>query len=113
MNYISFIAIASAVGGLFYYAYFRDRQTASRMLQPAAQYQLNPIPQLRDLFSQSSRRPASIEPARPRNIKESAPLSGVCASCSKNIALPFRCRYCGELFCGDHRMPEDHHCDTF
>ncbi len=24
--------------------------------------------------------------------------------------LPFKCNYCGELFCGDHRLPENHAC---
>ncbi|MDA4129470.1 MAG: hypothetical protein OK457_01745 [Thaumarchaeota archaeon] len=24
--------------------------------------------------------------------------------------LPFRCNYCGEFFCGEHRLPENHAC---
>ncbi len=24
--------------------------------------------------------------------------------------LPFKCNYCGEFFCGDHRLPENHAC---
>ncbi|WP_135612938.1 AN1-type zinc finger domain-containing protein [Methanococcoides sp. AM1] len=29
---------------------------------------------------------------------------------SKTIAIPFKCRRCGELFCKDHRLPEKHEC---
>jgi Zn-dependent protease len=28
----------------------------------------------------------------------------------KKEGLPFRCNYCGESFCGDHRLPENHAC---
>ncbi|HZW56238.1 MAG TPA: AN1-type zinc finger domain-containing protein [Nitrososphaerales archaeon] len=28
----------------------------------------------------------------------------------KGEGLPFRCNYCGESFCGEHRLPENHAC---
>src|SRR5579875_72746 len=28
----------------------------------------------------------------------------------KEEGLPFRCNYCGETFCGEHRLPENHAC---
>lgn len=28
----------------------------------------------------------------------------------KKEGLPFRCNYCGEFFCGEHRLPENHAC---
>lgn len=34
-----------------------------------------------------------------------------CHLCGKqNDGLPFRCSYCGEIFCGEHRLPENHVC---
>lgn len=29
---------------------------------------------------------------------------------SKTIAIPFKCRRCGEFFCAKHRLPEKHEC---
>lgn len=34
-----------------------------------------------------------------------------CDFCDKRIeGLPFTCRGCGGIFCGDHRLPENHNC---
>ncbi len=33
-----------------------------------------------------------------------------CAVCGKDELLPFKCKYCGEFFCGEHRLPEKHDC---
>jgi len=33
-----------------------------------------------------------------------------CQYCGKEVALPFRCRYCGGLFCVEHHLPEKHEC---
>jgi len=33
-----------------------------------------------------------------------------CEYCGKEVALPFRCRYCGGLFCVEHHLPENHNC---
>jgi len=34
-----------------------------------------------------------------------------CEYCGKEIGfLPFRCKYCGGVFCKDHRLPENHEC---
>ncbi len=34
-----------------------------------------------------------------------------CDYCKKKfIALPFKCKFCGQEFCDYHRLPEDHHC---
>lgn len=35
---------------------------------------------------------------------------GKCAYCSAKERLPFRCKFCGEQFCGKHRLPENHSC---
>ena len=33
-----------------------------------------------------------------------------CEQCGKEIALPFKCNYCGHYFCVEHRLPENHNC---
>ena len=33
-----------------------------------------------------------------------------CEKCGKEVALPFRCPYCGGYFCAEHRLPENHDC---
>jgi hypothetical protein len=35
---------------------------------------------------------------------------GECAYCGTRESLPFRCKFCGEQFCGVHRLPENHEC---
>jgi len=34
----------------------------------------------------------------------------VCDICKKEVALPFKCNYCGGTFCEEHRLPENHYC---
>ncbi|TFF85150.1 hypothetical protein EU523_00355 [Candidatus Heimdallarchaeota archaeon] len=31
--------------------------------------------------------------------------------CDREEHLPFRCRYCGKVFCSKHRLPENHDCE--
>jgi len=33
-----------------------------------------------------------------------------CDYCGREVDLPFRCRYCGGLYCAEHRLPEAHGC---
>ena len=33
-----------------------------------------------------------------------------CQLCKEDADLPFRCNYCGQYFCGKHRLPERHLC---
>jgi Zn-dependent protease len=33
-----------------------------------------------------------------------------CRKCGKETFLPFRCPYCGDQFCTEHRLPENHNC---
>jgi predicted nucleic acid binding AN1-type Zn finger protein len=36
----------------------------------------------------------------------------MCAYCNRKVAYPdyFKCRYCDEVVCSDHRVPESHKC---
>lgn len=34
-----------------------------------------------------------------------------CSYCNKEVELPFKCNYCGRLFCEDHRLPPSHECE--
>jgi len=48
---------------------------------------------------------------RPKKEKKPhTPIIGKCAMCGKEVTLPFKCKYCGQLFCDDHRLPENHSC---
>jgi Zn-dependent protease len=33
-----------------------------------------------------------------------------CRKCGQETFLPFRCPYCGDRFCSEHRLPESHDC---
>jgi Zn-dependent protease len=33
-----------------------------------------------------------------------------CHYCNTEVYMPFRCPYCGNYFCPEHRMPENHKC---
>ncbi|MCD6369486.1 MAG: hypothetical protein J7L38_06810 [Thermoproteales archaeon] len=33
-----------------------------------------------------------------------------CDYCGKEVALPFKCKYCGGRFCVEHHLPENHDC---
>jgi len=33
-----------------------------------------------------------------------------CQKCQKEVFLPFKCPYCGDYFCSEHRLPENHQC---
>jgi len=33
-----------------------------------------------------------------------------CDFCGEEVYLPFKCKYCGGLFCSKHHLPEKHNC---
>lgn len=35
---------------------------------------------------------------------------GKCDYCGKEVALPYKCPYCGGHFCSEHHLPENHDC---
>lgn len=38
-------------------------------------------------------------------------MNNYCVYCGEKLeGLPFKCRYCGEYFCVDHQLPENHGC---
>ncbi len=34
----------------------------------------------------------------------------ICSYCGDQEVMPFTCKFCGERFCADHRLPENHEC---
>lgn len=42
--------------------------------------------------------------------KERRKKSMKCQICGQEIFLPFQCPYCGDQFCTNHRLPENHEC---
>ena len=48
---------------------------------------------------------------RPRHSYNKNKFSSGCSFCGKNLeGLPHRCKYCGQIHCSDHLLPEDHKC---
>ncbi|MFC7164550.1 AN1-type zinc finger domain-containing protein [Halospeciosus flavus] len=35
-----------------------------------------------------------------------------CSECRAQTDMPYQCRHCGDEFCSDHRLPDDHSCST-
>lgn len=33
-----------------------------------------------------------------------------CEYCGKEVYLPYKCKYCGGIFCAEHHLPENHDC---
>lgn len=50
----------------------------------------------------------------PQEVRKSerpkAPLTGRCSFCEQHVTMPYKCKYCGKLFCDEHRLPENHDC---
>jgi len=36
-----------------------------------------------------------------------------CKYCEKDVVLPFRCRFCNQYYCTEHRLPENHECPEY
>lgn len=34
----------------------------------------------------------------------------ICSYCGEQEVMPFTCKFCGERFCAEHRLPENHGC---
>ncbi|MCL7413060.1 MAG: rhomboid family intramembrane serine protease [ANME-2 cluster archaeon] len=37
-------------------------------------------------------------------------MSGICSVCGKKEMLPYKCKFCGWIYCSEHRLPENHEC---
>lgn len=37
-------------------------------------------------------------------------MSGICSVCGKKEMLPYKCKFCGWIYCSEHRLPENHDC---
>ena len=42
--------------------------------------------------------------------RSKAPITGRCYFCDEKVSMPYKCKYCNNLFCDDHRLPENHDC---
>lgn len=49
-------------------------------------------------------------PKRMTRRKKTAPIAGICYKCGKKVTMPYKCKFCGGLFCEKHRLPEKHAC---
>ena len=102
------LGIGIAAGGIAYYHYLR-KASAKTSLKMAAE-ELIPV----QLPASEKASFEKIKPAESRTAgaKLKTPIKAVCNSCKKAAMLPFRCKFCAKLFCGDHRLPENHECEA-
>ncbi|MHA1972893.1 MAG: AN1-type zinc finger domain-containing protein [Candidatus Hodarchaeales archaeon] len=35
---------------------------------------------------------------------------GQCQLCKKEVEIPYKCTFCGQYFCDEHKLPENHLC---
>ncbi len=35
---------------------------------------------------------------------------GICTYCGVQETMPFKCKFCQNIYCGEHRLPENHGC---
>lgn len=43
--------------------------------------------------------------------RKKIPISGKCYKCGKRAIMPYKCKFCGGLYCDNHRLPESHDCE--
>lgn len=102
MNF--YLAITSLVGIVtlvfIYLVYFKEKERSGFT-------QEFEVP-LKIFFSRPKvstvKKSETIKPAR------KTPITGVCSFCKKKESLPFKCKFCSEIFCSEHRLPENHKC---
>ena len=104
---LSLIAIGASVGALTYYVFFRKHAHRAEEQEGVESAIGVPVPAL----------PQSLggKPAAPQKALakgKSTPIQAICTECEKIATLPFRCKFCVELFCGEHRLPESHGCES-
>ncbi len=100
---IALIGIGASVGALTYYTFFKRTKAAEH--REAESFEI-PVA-VPKAFGVKER----LEP-QPQKVKKGTPLKAVCTQCKNIATLPFRCRFCTELFCGEHRLPENHNCEA-
>jgi len=105
------IGLGVAVSFLAYKYYFKKGAMQIEE-EPEIHVDVN-LPQMLQQFVKAlqgpSEAPKAITIERPVS-KRNVPLQGACSNCKAGVTLPFKCKYCESLFCGDHRLPESHVC---
>jgi predicted nucleic acid binding AN1-type Zn finger protein len=43
--------------------------------------------------------------------RKKAPIAGRCYQCGRRVTMPYKCKFCGGLYCDKHRLPESHECE--
>lgn len=90
--------IGITAGILAYVTYFRGNRKRSTL-----DLGIKPFFAEREPISESA-------PKRSITV-DMSPVSGACSTCGESITLPFKCKFCGGLFCSEHRLPENHKCN--
>ncbi len=60
--------------------------------------------------SDAEKRAATMPLIAKTGVRKQAPVRGACALCDKQVTMPYKCKFCGGLYCDEHRLPESHNC---
>ncbi len=106
---ISLVVIGAATSGLVYYTFSREQSKKVSASENDIESAIGiPVP----IFPRAEEKGrVKIEPAEAKQ-KFKTPVNATCGHCKKVATLPFRCKFCTELFCGEHRLPENHRCEA-
>ena len=102
--------IGIGAGAILFYHYLRKDEYSENRRAVAAEMPVS--------ISFSTKSDESIldrlKPAseRPAQKVAKAPLNAACGICKEGSMLPFKCKFCTMLFCGEHRLPESHDCEA-
>lgn len=99
-------AIGIGAGAILYHNYFRNSEGrvkgAARAEMPVS-----------ISFSTSADSPVMERIDRKEKPeRKKAPINAACGVCKETSMLPFRCKFCSSLYCGEHRLPESHNCES-
>ncbi len=103
---IAFLFVGVATTLLVYEIYFKKKGEIVKLEIPVSIR----VPLKRPIKQE---KPKTFSITKGALKSEKSPISGRCQVCGKKVTLPFRCSYCGGLFCEEHRLPENHNCPGF
>ncbi len=100
------IGIGVSAAGLIYHNYLRKASSKIEARSPV----LVQVPVSAQEIAEKIIPP--VEAEKRTRVKSKTPINAVCGKCKKGSMLPFRCKFCSQLFCGEHRLPENHDCEV-
>ena len=103
---LALVGVGIGAGTIFYHHYFNElKNQDSKDITAESPISISFTTADNPVFER-------ITPSKVVEKKKSSgsPLRAECGVCKDATMLPFRCKFCSSLFCGDHRLPESHSC---